>query len=159
MSTIQHTAREGSESGRKKRTVDRAASQRASLAMTKSRLGRSIESRRYPTTWRRAPPSARLSHASSQDSTRGVPDVKRALPASEHVQRGDSTECDAHVRSAGFATKRPDEPPTPTHGHAQDRRAVRLQWMPVRLAIHSKCARQTCRLYHDLGVGCGCRRA
>jgi hypothetical protein len=30
--------------------------------------------------------------------------VKRELLKSEHVQRGDSRECDAHVMSAGFAT-------------------------------------------------------
>lgn len=96
-------------------------------------------------------------HASRQHSTRGVPIVKRATHKREHVQRGDSRECDVHVMSAGFAAMCQT-----SHPHARDceRRGVeRLQLQMLLITIEHGIARPTCRLYHDLGVGCGCRRA
>jgi hypothetical protein len=79
--------------------------------------------------------------------------VKRKLLESEHVQRGDSRECDAHVMSAGFATM------CHTHNNTERRGVAHLQLHTLVRSVQTEFTRQTCRLYHDLGVGCGCRAA
>jgi hypothetical protein len=132
-------------------TDGRPCSQRASLALTQRRAGW-LQCRGIRQPGGGAAPgqaSVHFSHASAHYSTRGVPDVKRALPPRACATwRLDRVRRSCHV-SAG-PKRMLGEPHTPG-----DRR----QLPSVLASVQSEVARQTCRLYHDLGVECGCRRA
>jgi hypothetical protein len=68
--------------------------------------------------------------------------------------RLESVRRSCHV--SGVRNDVPDETPS---GEREGRLIVHLQLHRLLSSIQSEFARQTCRLYHDLGVGCGCRHA
>jgi hypothetical protein len=140
-------------SARKKRTVGRAASVTFWALLRDMVVGRIDNAIRCPGLFT-ALEQARLypSHASPHST---VSSRRSERCSNEHVQRGDSRECDLHVMSAGLATERIRWGHTPSVCKPRDGLPVHSH--PLLESIQTDFARQTCRRYHSPGVGCGRR--
>jgi hypothetical protein len=157
MPTIQHWQGLGPRVNGK--TDGRPCSQRDSLGIVQQCSGW-MDSHRYPATWRdAAAPEQGQRLSFPREST--IFNKRRcrceASNATVSMCNVETRESATLLSCQRVGNSMLDEPHT-----SEDcgrRGVIHLQLQSVLVSIQSEFSRQTCRLYHDLGVGCGCRRA